>query len=260
MPTHDEIVGFFHRHLVPIYFSCQKDRESQSFVVTAFVLSVGSKWFLITAGHCIHDIKRLTHEFGYQITQCHLLDSMGLGARHRDPIPFDYESASPVCLSEQREFDYGIIALSSYYKRLLKANNVQALNEEVWKKQLTKVDFYMLLGVPAELTKFDLNALEVITTLHTVEALEGRSNNFPKTDVPLFYGRVRLGEPVSNIEGMSGGPIFGFYQNHKGELRYWLVALQSRWLPDSHKIMACPTKLLGLFLEEMVQKNNGNIQ
>lgn len=260
MPTHEEIVGFFHRHLVPIYFSCQKGRGTQSFVVTAFVLSVGSNWFLITAGHWIHDIKRLTYESGYQITQCCLLDSMGLGARHRDPIPFDYESASPVCLSEEREFDYGIIALSSYYKRLLETNNVLALNEEVWKKQPTKVDFYMLLGVPAELTKFDLNASKVITTLHTVEALEERPDNFPETDVPLFYGRVGLGEAVSNIKGMSGGPIFGFYQNDKGELRYWLVALQSRWLPDSHKIMACPTKLLGLFLEEMVQKKNGNIQ
>ena len=70
--------------------------------------------------------------------------------------------------------------------------------------------------------------------------------------MPLFYGKVFLGKALSNIEGMSGGPIFGFYQNDKDELRYWLLALQSRWLPKSHNTMACPTKLLGLFLEEKV--------
>jgi hypothetical protein len=236
------------------------DRDTQNFVVTAFVLSVGSEWFLITAGHCIHDIERLTHEFGYQITQCYLLDSMGLGGKHHDPIPFDYESASPTCLSEHREFDYGILSLSSYYKRLLETNNVQALHEEVWKKQPTKVDFYMLLGVPFELMKVDPNTVNVTTTLHKVEVLSQRPDDFPDTNIPLFYGQIRLGETVTNIEGMSGGPIFGFYQNDKSELRYWLIAIQSRWLPASHILMACPTKLLGLFLEEMIQKRNENIQ
>lgn len=252
MPTHEELVGFFHRHLVPIYFSCQKEKDIQNFVVTYFVLSVSSQWFLITAGHCIHDIDRLINKSGYQITKCYLIDSMSLGAKHPEPVPFDYKNSNPVCLSEDREFDYGVMVLSSYYRKLLETNNVLALNEEVWKKQPTKVDFYMLLGVPLELTKVNLNDFQITPTLHKVEALSKRPDNFPETNVPLFYGKVFLGKALSNIEGMSGGPIFGFYQNDKDELRYWLLALQSRWLPKSHNIMACPTKLLGLFLEEKV--------
>ncbi|MCK4605487.1 MAG: hypothetical protein KAU41_12495 [Deltaproteobacteria bacterium] len=254
MDADSELVGYFHKHLVPIFFSCQKAEHKQDFIFTAFVLSVRDQWFLITAGHCIKAVEQLVHEHGYQIVQCSLIDTMSLEAKHRHPVPFDYIGSNPTSLSQSREFDYGIIEVSDHYKRLLEANNVQPLNEEVWKKQPSNVDFYMLLGVPAELTKKDLNTVQITSTLLGVEVLDQRPEEFPESNVPLFYGRINLNESLSNIEGMSGGPIFGFYKNDKGELKYWLLALQSRWLPSSRYIMACPTKLLGEFLEEMVHK------
>ena len=60
--------------------------------------------------------------------------------------------------------------------------------------------------------------------------IDKRPEEFPDTDTPLFYGCITLDESVTDIEGMSGGPIFGFYKNDKNELRYWLVALQSTWI------------------------------
>ena len=255
MSSNEKVVSFFHRHLVPIYFSCKSENDSHSFIVTAFVLSVGNQWFLVTAGHCIKDIEKLISDLGYQITQCRLIDSMGLGARHREPIPFDYWGGCPACLSEERQFDYGVIQLSTYYKRLLEVNGVVPLSEEVWKKQPTVVAFYMLLGVPFQLTKVDADSICITTTLHSVERLNDKPSNFPQTDVPLFYGRIKLDESISDISGMSGGPIFAFHQNDKKELLYWLVALQSRWLPQSRILIASPTNLLGRFLEEVAQEN-----
>lgn len=255
MDTDSELVGYFHKHLVPIFFSCQKADHKQDFTFTAFVLSVSDQWFLITAGHSIKAVEQLVKEHGYQIVQCSLIDTMSLGAKHHHPVPFDYVGSNPTCLSQNREFDYGIIEVADHYKRLLEANNVQPLNEEVWKKQPNNVDFYMLLGVPEELTKKNLNTVQITSTLIRVEVLEQRPEEFPESNVPLFYGRVILDGSLSNIEGMSGGPIFGFYKSDKGELKYWLLALQSHWLPSSRYIMACPTKLLGEFLEDVVHNN-----
>jgi len=251
MPTDDELVSFFLRHLVPVLFTFQRGADSQSIVVTAFVLSVANQWFLITAGHCIHDIEERTTEHGYQITGCYMIDSLGVGAKHREPIPFVYRDSSPTYLSEDQDFDYGVMVLSPYYQQLLEKNNIQALNEEAWKKQPAKVDFYWLLGIPEELTRVNPENIEITPTLHKVEPLSERPDKFPATDVPLFYGRIGLGEGVTTIKGMSGGPIFAFHKNEKGQLKYWLTALQSRWLPESHIIAAYPTKLLGDFLEQI---------
>jgi len=252
MPTDDELVGFFQRHVVPVFFTFQKEQDTQNFVVTAFVLSVSDQWFLITAGHCIRDIEARIDYYGYDNTRSQLIDSLGLGATHPEPIPFVYKDSHPAQLSDDYAFDYGVMALSPYYRQLLQANNVQPLNEEVWKKQPSEVDFYMLLGIPAELVKVNSTNVELAPTLHTVEPIDQMPERFTKVDAPLFYGHIVLGEDMSSIKGMSGGPVFAFHTNDKGELRYWLIALQSRWLPESHFIAACPTKLLGHFLEDVL--------
>jgi hypothetical protein len=248
-PADDRLVGYFSKHLVPILFTFEKEGQSHSAVMTTFVLSIAEQWFLITAGHCVVEVERATTECGYRIAECCLIDSIGLDARYRDPIPFAYEDSYPIPLSEDKAFDYGVIVLSSYYRQLLEKNNVQPLSEEVWKHQPTCVDFYYLLGVPGELVTVDPGQVEITTTMYRVECLDERPPGFSETDVPVFYGRIELGQGVSSIKGMSGGPIFAFYQDNQGQLRYWLVALQSRWLPHSHYIAACPTKVLGDTLE-----------
>jgi len=63
--------------------------------------------------------------------------------------------------------------------------------------------------------------------------------------VPLFYGRVWLDDELQSIKGMSGGPIFAFQKDGNGLQRYWLIALQSRWLNQSHYIAACQVAALG---------------
>ncbi|MCQ3972403.1 MAG: hypothetical protein DPW09_03030 [Anaerolineae bacterium] len=256
MTIHDELIGFFHRHLVPIFFTFEKEKDIQNFVVTAFVLSVLDQWFLITAGHCIREIEKLTDSYGYKIVGCQLIDFLGLGATNQRPIPFVYEGSHPTCLSDNYAFDYGVMVLSGYYKKLLQANNIQALNEEVWKKQPNKVDLYMLLGIPAELVKVDPDIIEIVPTLHTIESVSQKPDGFTETDAPLFYGKIALNNDLKSIKGMSGGPIFAFSRNEQGELRYWLTALQSRWLPETHFIAACPTNLLGHFLESITLQIN----
>jgi len=110
----NDFVAYFHRHLVPMVFLFQKDEITTSYVVTAFVLSVQEQWFLITAGHCLQKIDTLKEE-GFSIQKCFLMDSMGVGATHFEPILFTYDLAKPQYVPDSREMDYGIVPLSHYY-------------------------------------------------------------------------------------------------------------------------------------------------
>ncbi|HUW95521.1 MAG TPA: hypothetical protein VMW58_07015 [Anaerolineae bacterium] len=252
-PTHDDLVGFFMRHVVPVFFTFQKEDEPpKTMMMTAFVLSVGKQWFLVTAGHGIDCVKRIATEQGYATAACYLIDAIRAGAKHREPIPFAYARSHPTQLSKSKSFDYGVMALSPYYRELLEKNDVEALSEEVWKCEPSNPDFYVLLGIPGELVEVKAEHLQVAPVLLTVERVDKRPDGFCETEVPRFYGRIRLEGEISSIKGMSGGPIFAFEQDAQGQLRYWLVALQTSWLRNSHYIAGCPTRVLGQALEEFL--------
>jgi hypothetical protein len=255
--TDDDLVGVFARHLVPVLFTFEREGRSEKLVMTAFVLSIAEHWLLVTAGHCIGEVERYI-ESGCVISECYLVDSLGLDVRYADPIPFAYARSHPTRLSEDKSFDYGVMILTPYYRQLLEKNKIHPLNEKVWKCQPPSVDFYLLLGVPRELVKVESSRVEIVPTLHRVQPLDERPQGFPETDMPLFYGHIGLGQGMTSIMGMSGGPVFGFSKDSQGQLRYWLIALQSRWLPDSHYIAACPTKVLGEVLEAVLHDYESN--
>lgn len=245
-----KIVKYFSRHLVPISVTFERDGNKLVIFITSFVLSVRDQWILVTAGHWDDEIDRLLSE-GYKIIRSYLIDSLGSDAKHLEPIPLDFNPGRIIRLAREPEFDYGVMPLSQYYRDLLENNGVKALDEEVWKKQPASCDFYKLLGIPSMLVTPDEDTgySSVGITLIDLERVEQRPDGFPDTDIPLFYGRIELGKGIMDIRGMSGGPIFGFQISDDEQLRYWLIALQSTWLPSSRYVKACPTKILGDYLE-----------
>ncbi len=251
----DKLVRFFSKHLVPISITYERDGNEIVDIVTCFVLSVSGHWFLVTAGHWKEWINHRKND-GYQIIKCYLIDTLGEKPKHEEPIPFVYDDKTIIPLSEEKEFDYGIVHLSLYYRQLLEKNGIRALDEEVWKKQPSECDLYFLLGVPAMLVNqmVDSEYVRIVTTLHKVDRLEQRPKKFTETDVPLFYGQIAIGEGVTDITGMSGGPIIGLKEKEDGQFKYWLIALQSTWLSDSKYIKGCQTKILGDYLEDLINQ------
>ena len=224
-PPNDELVSFFHKHVVPIYFHLEKDGEIRCCIVSAFVMSIYNQWFLMTAGHCIEDIEKHKNA-GFKLIRCRLIDCLGLGATHRLPIPLDYYECAPTKMCYDPNYDYGIIFLDEYYVRLLLENGVTPLNEEVWEKQPIEPDLYILMGVPSEMTKADPNIAYVTTTLHYVFEYPQRPDFFEETNAPTFFGRINLSDQLTTIVGLSGGPIFSLKESETGELKYWLHAMQ----------------------------------
>ena len=156
-----------------------------------------------------------------------------------------YAQTEPIRVSDDLDFDYGVIRLSPYYQQLLERNGIVPLNEQVWLKQPTSADFYILLGVPAALFDAGPSTMNVGGAMLYLEELPEKPAGFSGGDGPMFYGRLSPAVTLSSIKGMSGGPVFAFKMNDRKELRYWVVALQSRWLPDSCCIAACRTHYLG---------------
>ena len=253
----DKMVEFFHRHVVPIYFNFKKDTEHKCFIVTSFVISVYGQWFLVTAGHCIEDIENLIAS-GYDLIKCRLIDTMGTGATHRMPIPFDYATSSATKMCYDPKYDYGLIFLEDNYLDLLRSNGVVPMTEQVWEKQPEDPEFFALIGVPDELSDSNEDIAYVTSTFHIVKELQERPTNFEPTDAPTFFGKISLAEPMTTIIGMSGGPILSFKTAKTGELKYWLHAVQSRWIKSEKIVAACLMKPLGNFLKEFMDGKHQN--
>lgn len=251
-PADGRLVEYFHRHVIPIYFDLKKDNNHHCFIITSFVMSVYNQWFLVTAGHCIEDIEKLLNA-GYQISKCRLIDSMGTGALHRDPIPFDYEDSGATKMCYDPKYDYGLIFLSDHYVDLLRSNKVVPMTEEVWEKQPSKPDFFALIGIPEELSDSSVDIAHVASTFHIVEEYPRRPAFFENTEAPTFFGKISLPESMTTIAGMSGGPILSFKRSESGHHKYWLHAVQSRWIKSEKAVAACLMRPLGIFLKEFME-------
>ena len=249
--TQDDFIAFFHRHLVPMVFVFKMGDITARYIITTFVLSVRERWFLVTAGHCLEEVDKYNKE-GFSIHQCFLMDSMGTGATHFEPFIFPYDLAKPQYNPKSREMDYGIIPLSNLYQGLLKANKISPLNEEFWRIQRDDPEFFALLGVPKENLQIGENSVGIVTALNWIEECE-KPDNVPDTDVPLFYGKITLHSDQKSVRGMSGGPIFAFKEVN-GRYKYWLKALQSRWIEQSEIVIGCPTTFLGNVIDKMISE------
>lgn len=255
-----EVVSFFSQHIIPIYFSFQKEEKHQEFIITSFLFSVSDYWFLLTAGHCFKEIEEKLLKNGWFLNKSCMIDCLGLNARFTEPIPFPFKIEEtiyfPDFLDYDLAYDYGLYPLSEYYRKLLLTNNVKPLNEEVWKKESDRFDLYVLVGIPSELIEYDEDDIEFSTNLFYPDTVDFKPAGFSDVSLPQIYAKIHLNDAIRSIEGMSGGPLFGLRKNDNGELRYWLVGLLSRWLPESHYIAVCPTKYIGKIIESLLTNND----
>ena len=98
------------------------------------------------------------------------------------------------------------------------------------------------------------NSVGIVTALNWIEECE-KPDNLPESKLPLFYGKITLHSDQKSVRGMSGGPIFAF-KEVSGQYKYWLKALQSRWIEQSEIVIGCPTTFLGNIIDKMVSEKN----
>jgi hypothetical protein len=235
-----DITNFFIKHVVAVAIRLEIGSTNQEPFITATVLQASNRWFLLTSAHWFDDIERLINS-GYKISSIRLVDSLSNQAEFKMAIPFSVSNFHPIMLdSYDDEIDIAIIPLSPLYIDLLKRNDIQALDESMWKELPSQFDACWMFGLPAEIQISD-NSHYSLTPLGLQVFLDEDCFRVPKgKKYPRLFGKVETRGIIQSLGGMSGGPIL-IYSNNK----YWLIALQTRWNQDSRVIEAIPIKYLG---------------
>ena len=259
-PRLDKMLRFLCRHLVslwvyyyPIDSNGKPIGQPQSSAYSGFVLSIQDKWYWVTAGHNLEGLEQSLSDKKIKVIYYNLVDYFGSDAISHDPIPFVYEEA-PKSYNYDKEagLDFGWVALSPYYQRLLEANNIIPVGEENWMHQHeVEFDHYLMLGLPEVFIRPEIQGNEQIIPLSPtfipITKLTEIPDDLPKTQYSRFVAKISDDCPLDNIKGMSGGPIFGF---DKGYNRYWIVAVQSS---KRHRIIfACPVPVFATLVEKMI--------
>ena len=161
--------------------------------------------------------------------------------------------------------DYALIPLRPSFVLQLMAGGVSALGENAWTSVPDSPDAYFLLGFPkqgAEITvtsdggKGNVNVslgtplLPIQPVNDPPDALKRGAERF-YASVPIKTGNAG-GKTITltDIEGMSGGPIFAVQRAGNHRFRYWVVAVQSGWTERSRVL------LLVLFNRSWMQLRN----
>jgi hypothetical protein len=273
MENRGDLLTFLARHFVSLVFY---DRSPQLagehggagrlHCLSGFLVRVRDLVYLMTAGHALAEIEEAL-ESGQRLEGWRLDDTYCWEAKHKEPIPFDFHSA-PRRHIDADGLDYGLIHLSPLYVDNLNANGIKAVGEESWERDWPDhFDAYALLGLPAELVRPIPGAVSRAMAFLPVEHIEDESQVPAKLKhaAPRIFGRVILpgpdedeSSPLRSIVGMSGGPLFAFKVNDKGQVeRYWIVAVQAAWDEPSRTIAACPIQGLLRAIAEIMDDQCG---
>jgi hypothetical protein len=251
------------------------DYDPKPFCVTAFVICVHSLWFLSTAGHILSDLQgRL--QAGRRIIKARLIGGFEPG-KHIMSNPFALGEAK-----QRYEYtngtDYAFICLRPHDIRLLRADGVEPLTEVHWSgipsSMGTEVE-HMLLGLPTQAQKVMLteasNGGRVNLDLRIPSiplSPEASPHGTPQNTNGRFYACVPVAKgdfsdgtiTVTDIDGMSGGPIFAVQRGQDNSLRYWIKAIQSGWFRARRILVGCPVQQLITGITDFIDSHVEELQ
>jgi hypothetical protein len=226
---------------------------------TTFVLEVGDRWFLVTAGHVLKRIEAMVRAPDVASADVVLFDYWSEDAKCRFPVPFDLGSATKSAVDEDG-LDVGVIELGLLYRRQLESNGVIALDQRAWRNPPQDVDGFFLIGLPSTFIRPIEGGLEISPTLVSLRATEAPEGT--TVGVPRFYGQLAPtlrredGEILVEMDGFSGGPILGFKQTERG-LVYYVIAIQSTWRRDVRVVAAVLVSAVGSAIELAIRSFGG---
>lgn len=241
-------VSFGFQDVTPGVYDRKHGGHGEPQSTSGFIISIGGNWFLITAGHVLRDIERARAN-GQVLRSFYLDDGWNHHSKSRMTIPLDFDHEPRDFFVDDDGSDYAAIYLRPYYRPLLEANGVQPIDELAWERDVPEsFDQCVLLGMPSQFliikNSTSSRDLELSKALVSIAVTEIPRPDFTNKDKDLFYGQLLgLDDELTDIDGMSGGPIFGF-KRIDGEMRYWVIALQSGWFSGKRIIFACRIRQL----------------
>lgn len=219
---------------------------------------------IATAGHILYDFDKNAPRI--KVGPCHIYDCFGPRPISNYPIPLNFDDApkfyvhqddSKLRLGAELGVDLGLIALNSNQVQLLEANGIVPYTEmEMKMAGGEKLKSHIVIGFPTSLQKLTLLddgrvAIALSPTIAGVDEMDHPPSDLTETEYPRFVGQLLENSNV-DIEGMSGGPIIGFSPDRS---RYWVVAIQSKWLEKRKITFGCPMPVLLSIIENEIQRS-----
>lgn len=233
-----------HRHLINLMCldsgpAAQKKYAGKSAVYnfSAFVVEIEDRWYAITAGHIFRDLKEaISH--GAIISDWQIDDSI-VSAKPQQAyrLPLDIEKDILSLDDAASGIDYAFIELGHLTKKALYKEGIRAIPQSLWAKEdIAGYTLWLLVGTPSQFA--ELEAGKPIVKNHVTVQLE-RVNDVPpgfnNSEFRRLYAKIHFDSVMDqesgfNIQGMSGGPIFGLLPGTSSDqYEYRLIGVQSAW-------------------------------
>ena len=203
-----------------------------------------------------------------------LFDSWGLESKYEEPIPFGdlvaerwYVWYDPnecdTSSVEKIGLDYALFPVPPLIGSNLDKNRIEPFIETTIASLDDDFDAYFMLGFPSlflsiEPLNKDSHVIDRELVKINIERITESAYPGIRCTLPCFYGKITESEEytkgkLSDIKGMSGGPIIGLKGN-----RYFLVALQSS-IRNKTNIRGVGMKVFLEYLENDFLPNNARM-
>ncbi|MGO7971538.1 hypothetical protein ACC705_11080 [Rhizobium ruizarguesonis] len=233
---------FFARHFVAISVNSRmKDDQGPDrfFAASGLLIRIGDIFGILTAGHVVEYLDEAVNHPDIISLGCQLLDTFGETKLSDHGVPYDLRSSPRLPFHDDKlGLDFGVLFLEEHQIRLIAKRNIVPLTYEASQNEPADLDVFFLLGLPAELTSERVSPSGNATVGMTMLRLKKAEPEEQTTLFPRFIATIDSRTDLQSLEGMSGGPIFGF--NTQRPNKYWIVAIQSSWKKSERKIFGCP--------------------
>lgn len=245
-----------------VHIPGQAPKDAQRGVASCFVVEAEGLWFLITAGHVINEIRENTAK-GAKYFRYSLMDGFtGHDFKYSIPFPFDLNDWT-VIEGDPSGSDHAMAFLRPLLADGLYAGGIRPIANNAWGSgPLSQYAKLALVGIPKERVKSPSAGKSVVgLVLLPLEICDPPSGTANLETENRFFARI-LEDPendqvhISDIGGMSGGPIFGVNAT-EDEITYWVVGIQSRWLAPKRIVSFCAATDFLRAVEQAIRKVRG---
>ncbi len=261
---------WFSRHLLPLFVVIRGNNQTQHPLYTGLLLYYERLLFWITAGHVIEEMRQIVRNPQIEVLQARWLDRYQIGGAANIPVSI---GTVPMFSYYSQDIDFGACLVTELNARLLLTNNnVQIMNEEIWRGVGTEnSDGYYLLGYPEEYCQIEsaeTGDSSVFRSLHArcaclpVRKIAYRGHdpfNHFWDDPEAIYGEVLpfldSNEQPQSVSGMSGGPLFSIERDPNRGIVYRLCGIQRSWDSNERLIRVEPIHRIVRLIEEWVSQH-----
>lgn len=220
--------------------------DAKMYFASCFVVEIEQLWLLVTAGHVISDIKKAIAA-GAIYSDFNLHDKLAGNTYPLSvPIPFNADEWAVIDGGPDGG-DFAAAAIPNLIVQALLAGGIRPIEEKVFgAAPFEQYPHWLLTGIPSESYAHAGNQHTLALTVVPLAPTPAPDNAVATSGENKVFGKM-LSQPaldtvnVTDVAGMSGGPVFGV-RGVDGQAWYWLIGLQSSWYEESRVVCFCPVQ------------------